>query len=227
MRRFLRSTPWKLTLNADYEFCIIKLGGERLGLLPSKEFYMVSHWELKGAAEEIVAVFNDPLSLTRWWAPVFMRGELLTKGDARKVGLTARFFTKGLLPHTFQFVARIEAVDERSTIRIRTFGDFDGDCLIKLEQDNSVTRATICWTVTVHQPFIRRLVRLFKPIFVANHRWAMRQGRLGLQRELDQRQVGRPVSAACTGKPSFPHNLVFLQRRFRWTRASTDGVPEL
>jgi hypothetical protein len=42
------------------------------------------------------------------------------------------------------------------------------------------------WTVLVTQPWMVAFAPLLKPVFVANHRWAMQRGLEGLRRELAQ-----------------------------------------
>lgn len=183
-------------------------------------FDIETHWSLDGSPDEIIRILEDPMSLTRWWSPVFMRGELLSGGDVASVGLTARFFTKGLLPHTFQFTARIDRIDRDAAMRIRTWGDFDGRGDITLAAAGTRTNVTIRWQVVVHQPYIRWLIRLMKPIFVANHRWAMRRGYEGLQAEIHQRRDYGHASEKTIRRPTFPHNLALVLDRFIWTRES-------
>lgn len=183
-------------------------------------FDIESDWNIDADISEIHRILDDPMSLTHWWAPVFMRGELISAGDDNKVGLTARFHTKGILPHTFQFTARIDHMDEGCEMRIRTWGDFDGLGNIRLEHHNGGVSVRIRWQTRVHQPYIRGLIRLFKPIFSANHRWAMRRGREGLQAEVLRRRHAEGTARAAIAKPAFPHNLQLVQRRFSWTRDS-------
>ncbi len=190
-----------------------------MGQESSIAFDIESEWMLDAREDEILDILDDPMSLTRWWSPVFMRGELISAGDRNKVGLTARFYTKGLLPHTFQFTARIDRLDERREMRIFTWGDFDGRGDIRLCGAGERTLVRIRWRTSVYQPYIRSLIRLFKPVFTANHRWAMRRGREGLQAEIRRRRrAGKMAQQAA--KPTFPHNLGLVQKRFNWTRES-------
>lgn len=185
----------------------------------SRHFEINSSWKLHGTVEEIAAILEDPLSLTRWWGPVFMKGELVSTGNSGLEGVTVRFFTKGLLPHTFQFTAQVARLDEAGEVVIRTWGDFDGVGHIAIEQCGSHVWVDVNWSVTVEQPYIRFLLAAFKPVFTANHRWAMRRGREGLQAEIARRRglSGNRVAKHRT-KPTFPHNLAMLQRNFRWCR---------
>jgi hypothetical protein len=51
----------------------------------------------------------------------------------------------------------------------------------------SVCQQGIRFTGASSKPLLKYLSFLFKPLFSANHRWAMEQGRRGLQKEIDQR----------------------------------------
>jgi len=179
-------------------------------------FEIGSEWVLRARARDVVELLSEPLAITQWWSSVFMAGEIIERGDAFGVGCTVRLHTKGLLPHTFQFVARIAESDGRDRMVIVTRGDFEGRGELHLVQRGDDVHVTIDWTVDVRKPWIRPLLGLFKPVFIANHRWAMRQGRIGLERELQRRARSREDVPLSTGTPTFPHNLAFMRTRFRW-----------
>lgn len=181
-------------------------------------FVLVSHWMLDASVDDVVDVLGEPLSLTRWWPAVFMKAELIEPGGPNLTGLRARLFTKGLLPHTFQFTAEIVNAERRGELDIRTWGDFDGRGTIRMREVADGVSVTIRWEVDVHQPFIRPLLWILKPIFAANHRWAMRRGHEGLVGEIRRRKRG--ATEAVTHRwqrPAFPHNLPAFQR-VRWNR---------
>ncbi|MCR9121315.1 MAG: hypothetical protein NXH91_03505 [Phyllobacteriaceae bacterium] len=186
------------------------------------DFDLASCWLLDGSPEEVVALFHDPMSLTHWWSEVFMRGEMLSGCAANGTGLTARFYTKGLLPHTFQFTARIQDANAPKAVQIRTWGDFDGRCDIFLAAQGDKTRIDIRWQVNVCQPYIRALLGVGRPIFIANHRWAMRRGRLGLQAAIFHQRRKAEKQYTPPRRPTFPHNLALFKDRFRWSRDAID-----
>lgn len=183
--------------------------------MPGPVFDMSSRWELEGNVSELAEILSDPLSLAEWWAPVFMRVELIDAGSGAGVGTSARFFTKGFMPHTFQFVAEIVKLDELKSIVIRTKGDFDGVCTIEIHNGYQNSVVDIRWRVEVYQPYLRMFLYPLKPLFIANHRWAMRHGRRGLQEEIYRR---RGHGSSRKVKPTFPHNLSVLHNRFRWSK---------
>lgn len=191
--------------------------------MPGPLFEITSHWRLNGAVSEIADIMSDPLSLEKWWAPVFMRVELLKGGNEQLLGTVVRLYTKGFLPHTFQFLAEVTRVDESNCLIVETRGDFHGVGTIEISEQLGQAHVRIHWRVKVHHPYLRLLLHVLKPVFVANHRWAMRRGEIGLQKEIYRR---RGQAIAHVAKPTFPHNLNFLQKRFAWSERrlkSTQG----
>jgi hypothetical protein len=78
---------------------------------------------------------------------------------------------------------------------------------------------TYDWLVIAEKGILRRLSRIMKPIFSANHHWAMARGSTSLRLELARRRAGedRTLLAAIPSPPgpTFPHNLGRLRRRGR------------
>jgi hypothetical protein len=76
---------------------------------------------------------------------------------------------------------------------------------------------TYDWLVIAEKGILRRLSRVMKPIFSANHHWAMARGLTSLRLELARRRAGddRTLLAAIPPPPgpTFPHNLGRLRRR--------------
>lgn len=181
---------------------------------PTGEPFLVrTIWQLDHPVDELRVVLRDPLAITQWWAPVFLHAETVDEGDSERAGYAMRCFTKGFLPHSFQFVARIANVDQDRLV-IETEGDFDGVGTIALASTGPGTEAEVTWSVSVTQPYLRPFLKVFKPVFVWNHRWAMRQGQKGLARLMQDRTVGerefRPAA------PTFPHNLKWFRTPQRW-----------
>lgn len=70
-------------------------------------------------------------------------------------------------------------------------GDFEGAGVWTLEQNGDHVDVTFDWRVDARKPLLRRWSIMLRPFFAANHRWAMRQGEISLQRELDRRRRAR------------------------------------
>ena len=68
-------------------------------------------------------------------------------------------------------------------------GDFDGRGVWTFEQDGAFVDITYDWRLSAEKPLLRNLSFLLKPLFEANHRWAMAQGEESLKLELARRRA--------------------------------------
>ena len=66
------------------------------------------------------------------------------------------------------------------------------------EQDGPEVVITYDWQVSAAKPLLRRLSWLLKPVFSANHRWAMERGEESLRLELRRRR------SAGSDRPAVP-----------------------
>ena len=56
------------------------------------------------------------------------------------------------------------------------------------EQDGPIVDITYDWKISAEKPLLRYLSFIFKPVFAANHRWAMARGEEALKQELIRRR---------------------------------------
>ena len=73
----------------------------------------------------------------------------------------------------------------------RGYRRFSGRGIWTFEQDGDWVNAAFDWRLRAEKPLLRYLSFLLKPLFRANHRWAMARGREGLQKELARAQLGK------------------------------------
>ncbi len=176
-------------------------------LLPANpDFDITTHWQLDARADELSAIVLDAEQLHFWCPNVFMHGTLVDKGAPDGLGLTIRLHTKGWLPHSFLFIAKIVELVPNQSMTIAVKGDFNGAGYISLnETPDGQCKAKLRWVVEIEQPLIRRIVRILNPIFVLNHLWSTRQARKLMQAEVYRRRRG--ANQFAKAKPTFPHNL--------------------
>ncbi|HKG20626.1 MAG TPA: polyketide cyclase, partial [Blastocatellia bacterium] len=85
-------------------------------------------------------------------------------------------------------------------------------------QDGDYVNVIYDWKIRADKPLLRALSFLLKPVFSANHRWAMRRGEESLKLELARVRAATEAEAALVPPPpgpTFPHN-----RAYRRPRAS-------
>ncbi|MVA98170.1 hypothetical protein GN330_13045 [Nitratireductor sp. CAU 1489] len=174
------------------------------------DFDVETHWRLEARPEELTAIVLDPELIHRWCPTVFMGSELVARGRVDGLGMTIRLYTKGFLPHSFFFVARIADLVAHRSMTIAVTGDFDGTGFLSVEpRPGGICMASLHWRVRVAHPYVGRFVRVFHPVLVANHKWAARRAHRLLQEEVFRRR--RLSSAFVRAKPTFPHNLALFQ----------------
>ena len=74
-------------------------------------------------------------------------------------------------------------------IRALARGQLNGQGVWDLSPDESSTRVRYTWTVSLGQPWMRRLRFVAAPIFRWNHNAVMRAGAVGLARHLNAKLI--------------------------------------
>jgi hypothetical protein len=157
--------------------------------LSSNEYAFTTHWRVQSTCQEISDILGDAPDLARWWPSVYLDVQELEPGDANGIGKVVSLYTKGWLPYTLRWQFRV--TDNRSPygFSLEAWGDFVGAGDWTFEQDGQWVNITYEWRIRAEKPLLRYLSFILKPIFSANHHWAMRQGEMSLQRELARRRA--------------------------------------
>ena len=156
--------------------------------MASNDYHFVTHWRVEGTLEEVAGVITDGAGLARWWPSVYLKVEELEPGDASGVGKVVRLHTKGWLPYTLRWQLRVAEI-RADGFTLEASGDFAGRGVWTFAQEGAWVRITYDWRVRAEKPLLRRLSSLLKPIFAANHRWAMAQGEESLRLEVARRRA--------------------------------------
>jgi hypothetical protein len=170
----------------------------------SNEYRFLSRWRVEGSCGEVADVLGDPLALARWWPSVYLRVDELRPPDARGLGRRVRLHTKGWLPYTLRW--EFEVVESRYPygFALVASGDFEGRGVWAFEQDGGWVDATYDWRISAEKPLLRNLSFLLKPLFEANHRWAMARGEESLKLELARRRATSDAARALMPRPPGP-----------------------
>ena len=157
--------------------------------MPGNEYEFITRWRVEGTCGEVADVLGEPLDLPRWWPSVYLDVEQTRPKDDRGLGQRVRVHTKGWLPYTIRW--SLEVVESRypNGFTIVAAGDFDGRGVWTFEQDGRFVDVTYDWRLTAEKPLLRNLSFALRPLFEANHRWAMAQGRESLELELARRRA--------------------------------------
>jgi len=170
----------------------------------ANEYHFVTRWRVEATCGEVADILGDPTALPRWWPSVYLTVDEVEPPDARGVGRRVRLVTKGWLPYTLRW--EFEVVESRypNGFTIAARGDFDGRGVWTFTQDGRFVDIEYDWRIRAEKPLLRNLSFLFKPVFEANHRWAMAQGEASLALELARRRAGSDAARAAIPSPPPP-----------------------
>ena len=153
----------------------------------TNRYELTTRWRIQGKADDVYELISHPEDFPRWWPQVYLRVDELAPGEANGVGRRVQLLTRGWLPYKLRWESCCTESERSRRLAITATGDFNGVGVWTLEQDGGFVNATFDWRLTAEKPLLRYLSFLFKPIFSANHRWAMARGEESLKRELARR----------------------------------------
>ena len=183
--------------------------------MAANDYRFVTRWRVEGTVEEVRAVLGDAEGLARWWPSVYLSARVLEPGDASGVGRVVDLHTKGWLPYTLRWSFCVTESGPGG-FALEARGDFDGRGAWAFAQAGPEVEAVYDWRIRADKPLLRALSPVMKPIFAANHRWAMARGLESLRLELARRRALTPEAAARVPPPpppTWPHRAAY---RARW-----------
>ena len=154
----------------------------------TNDYHFITTWRLKSTKEEVSEIIGDPRGLTSWWPSVYLDVKVLEEGDERGLGRVVSLYTKGWLPYTLRWDFRVTEVRPNGFTLV-AWGDFDGRGIWIFEQDGEWVDVTYDWKIKAEKPLLRYFSFVMKPIFSANHRWAMANGEESLKLEIARRHA--------------------------------------
>lgn len=158
--------------------------------MAANEYQFTTHWRVQSTCEEISEVLGDALDLVRWWPAVYLDVQELEPGDPETgVGKVISLYTKGWLPYTLRWQFRVTENRRPYGFSLEAWGDFVGRGVWTFAQDGGWVNITYDWRIAAEKPLLRYLSFLMKPIFSANHQWAMNKGEESLKLELRRRHA--------------------------------------
>ena len=155
--------------------------------MSANDYHFVTHWRVESTVEDVSEVLGKAVDLTRWWPSVYLVVTELEPGGADGVGRVVELHTKGWLPYTLHWYFRVTESRQPYGFALDAWGDFEGRGVWTFAQNGETVDVTYDWHIRAEKPLLRYLSFLLKPIFSANHRWAMARGEESLRAELARR----------------------------------------
>jgi len=185
----------------------------------SNEYHFITTWRIAATPEEISVVLSHAEDLARWWPSVYLTVKVVETGEPTGVGQVVELWTKGFLPYTLRWRFRITSANPPHGFELEAIGDFDGRGIWTLTAQRGpddpagpLTLVTYDWLIVAQKGILKHLSFAMKPIFSANHHWAMARGDESLRLELARRHgADDPTIRAGLPRPpgpTFPHNLL-------------------
>lgn len=177
------------------------------------QYHFFTEWELEATPEEVYRTLEDVNALSRWWPSVYLDVKILEKGAPGGVGKRVALYTKGWLPYTLKWEFVTTASNFPEGYQLEALGDFKGKGVWRFQAIPNTNRckATYDWQISAEKPLLKYLSFIFRPLFAANHHWAMRKGEQSLKLELLRQRAGSQEERdriPPPPPPTFPHNLL-------------------
>ncbi len=171
--------------------------------MADNDYHFITTWRIPGTLSEVMGILSNAADLPRWWPSVYLEVKELEPGDERGLGKVVDLYTKGWLPYTLRWQFRVtESHDLGFTLE--AWGDFAGRGVWSFAPDGPDVLVTYDWKVRADKPLLRDYSWLMKPIFSANHRWAMVQGERSLLLELARRRARSDLERDLIPSPPGP-----------------------
>jgi hypothetical protein len=185
--------------------------------MASSSYHFITNWQVEATCADVYNTLKEANDLARWWPSVYLDVAPREKGDAEGRGKVVELFTKGWLPYSLTWRFRVTDVDPKnhSGFALDAFGDLAGRGVWRFEQQGKMCHITYDWRISAEKPILKYLSFLLKPIFAANHHWAMNKGLESLKLELRRRRGEQNVPLP--PQATFPHNVLnnkILQSNF-------------
>jgi hypothetical protein len=136
---------------------------------------------------------------------VYLEVSELAAGDPRThVGRVIELYTKGWLPYTLRWRFTISESRGVQGFSLVAEGDFVGTGVWTLVQQGEVVDVQYDWRIRADKPLLRYGTLVMRPIFSANHRWAMARGEESLKLELQRRHAKTEAERQAVPKPPGP-----------------------
>ena len=182
-------------------------------------YHFVTRWRVKAAAEEVFEIIGQPLEYPRWWTAVYLDCRQTDAGKPDGTGRCLQFHTRGWLPYTLRWEACTTEAVSPLRIVFEASGDLNGRGAWTFTQDGDFVDMTFDWNVEPAKPLLQHLTPALRPVFEANHRWAMQQGEISLREELIRYRARLPEDLLDAAEPRGP-----VEVPVRWIAAGALAV---
>jgi hypothetical protein len=167
-------------------------------------YHFITEWRVEGTCGEVADILGDPVSLPHWWPAVYLDVTEIEAPGPSGTGRRVRLSTKGWLPYTLRWEFVVTESRYPSGFTIEATGDFVGRGQWMFVQVGPFVTITYDWNIRAEKPLLKLFTPVLRPVFEANHRWAMAQGEESLKLELARRRATNATALAAIPPPPGP-----------------------
>lgn len=171
--------------------------------MATNEYHFITNWRVKGSVQEVSDIIGNADDLVRWWPSVYLDVKTLKSGDERGLGKVVDLYTKGWLPYTLRWYFTVTDI-RANGFTLEAHGDFEGSGEWTFTQEGEWVSIVYDWKISAEKPLLRYFSFIMKPLFSANHRWAMERGEASLKLELARRHAATAQERALVPAPPPP-----------------------
>jgi hypothetical protein len=157
--------------------------------MAERGFILSTEWLVEGSIEEVADILLEAERLPEWWPEVYLSARVIDPGGPDGLGRTVDLHTRGWLPYTLRWQARLVESRRPHGWMVEATGDLVGRGVWRLEQRGELAAVSYDWRVRVEKPLLKAFTPILAPVYAANHRWAMARGLAGLRAELARRRA--------------------------------------
>ena len=142
----------------------------------AREYVFVDEWDVAAPIEEVFDTLADARTYPAWWRPVYLNVE---GDDPPRVGTVTYHHFKGRLPYTLEMRAEMVRMERPRQFEIKVDGGLRARGVWTLTPTAKGVHVRFDWIVFADRPLLRYLTPVLRPLFRANHDWAIERAKEG------------------------------------------------
>jgi quercetin dioxygenase-like cupin family protein/uncharacterized protein YndB with AHSA1/START domain len=151
------------------------------------EYVFVDEWDVAAPPEAVFPLLADPSTYPDWWGRVYID---VTSDGPPGPGQTSEQHFKGALPYHLRTRSTTTVYEPPYRVGADVVGDLRGTGLWTLTPTDRGTHVRFDWTVFADKPIVKALTPVLRPLFRANHSWAIARATEGLEPAARRRAGG-------------------------------------
>lgn len=153
--------------------------------MPMTDFSLTTRWLIPAPVDQVWSCLIATEHWPSWWRYV-ARVEETAEGNASGEGNVRRYLWRTCLPYDLAIELRVIKMRPYRSVAVEVAGDLigSGSCSIAYQENEAATELIFVWNVSLAKPWMQRMAKVARPLFVWNHGRVMKSGEQGLIRHL-------------------------------------------